>query len=269
LTDYQQQRLQLSREINHRAFEADALMECGQVQGIYLGDYDAGLALEKEAWQIWQNSPGGAMILVRIVQILTAQGNYDEALAVLEQIQQMHFQELNEIFQIGLFLAAAGLEYAVGDAPHLRQALASVEQAQKLVTGTPRLGQQHKMALATKATAIHLALAKVCTNDTEIKKHHQLALDSSMVALTTFEHFGYAQALECVSEEVFYNHSQALAAAGRKETAATFLQRAFEEMMRKHALIPENSPFRQSFLENIRLHRQIEASYTAQKSGSR
>ena len=84
-----------------------------------------------------------------------------------------------------------------------------------------------------------------------------------MVALRTFERFGYAQALEGVSEEVFFNHSQALAAAGRTETAAAFLQRAFDEMMRKHALIPESSPFRQSYLESIYLHRQIEVAHTA------
>lgn len=269
LTDYQQQRLQLSREINHRAFEADALMVCGQIQGIYLGDYEGGLALEKEAWQIWQDSPGEAWILIRIVQILTAQENYDEAFAVLEQIRQIHFQELNEFFQVGLHLATASLEYAVGDEPHLRRALANAEQAQHWVANTPRLGQQHKMAAATKAAVIHLALADASTHESEIKKHRQQALDSSMVALTTFEHFGYAQALECVSEEVFFNHSQVLAAAGRRETSLAFLQRAYDEMMRKHALIPEGSPFRQSYLENIHLHRQIEAAFVARSSQSK
>jgi hypothetical protein len=33
--------------------------------------------------------------------------------------------------------------------------------------------------------------------------------------------------------------------------------------MRKHDLIPDGSPFRKSFLENIRLHRSIQSLYKA------
>ena len=47
------------------------------------------------------------------------------------------------------------------------------------------------------------------------------------------------------------------------DNSREMLARAYSEMMRKHDLIPADSPFRQSFLENIALHRQIRAAYEA------
>jgi hypothetical protein len=60
---------------------------------------------------------------------------------------------------------------------------------------------------------------------------------------------------------VFFRHGLALEANGRKEEAAEYLKKAYAEMMRKHGLIPEESPFRKSYLENIRLHRAIQNLY--------
>ena len=78
-----------------------------------------------------------------------------------------------------------------------------------------------------------------------------------------YEQFGFVQLVECVSEEILYRHSRALAANDRADEAAEYLERAFEEMMRKHALIPNSSPFRKTFLENIELHREIPVAYAA------
>jgi hypothetical protein len=68
--------------------------------------------------------------------------------------------------------------------------------------------------------------------------------------------------VECTGEEILYRHSLALEANGRGEEAADSLEKAFNEMMRKQALIPENTPYHTSYLENIRLHREIAARYT-------
>ena len=45
LTEYEQKRVQIYREIGNRMGEGHALMFCGQIQAIYLGDYENGLAL--------------------------------------------------------------------------------------------------------------------------------------------------------------------------------------------------------------------------------
>ena len=72
-----------------------------------------------------------------------------------------------------------------------------------------------------------------------------------------YQDFGFVQIVECTAEEILFRHSLALAANGSGEEAADFLEQAYDEMMRKQALIPADSPFHTSYLANIRLHREI------------
>jgi uncharacterized protein YbaA (DUF1428 family) len=74
--------------------------------------------------------------------------------------------------------------------------------------------------------------------------------------LTTYTEFGFTQVVECTGEEILFRHSQALAVNVRDDEAIVFLHRAYDEMMRKHDLIPADSVFRQSYLD-IELHREI------------
>jgi len=69
--------------------------------------------------------------------------------------------------------------------------------------------------------------------------------------------------VECTGEEILYRHSLALAANGRGEEAADALEKAYNEMMRKQALIPENTTYHVSYLENIRLHKEIAARFAS------
>ena len=85
LTEYEQERLRLSREIGNRLAEGNALMFCGQIQGLYLGDYDSGLAMELLALHMWENITSKLFPLLRIAQIQTAQGALNEALATFEK----------------------------------------------------------------------------------------------------------------------------------------------------------------------------------------
>lgn len=261
LQDYQQRRLQLCREINHRSLEAETLMICGGVQGIYLGDYEAGLVYEEEARRIWQGTPGEELILLRIIHILTNQGNFSEALATLEHFHQIPAQALTEFVHAAWHITSALLYHAIGDEQHLHQALSSADQAIQLVKESTRLSRQFEMAAATIASASQLALSKIVTDDSKRQSQRQLALELSQTALKIFETFGYAQVIECVSEEVLFRHSQALAFNEQQEEATNYLVRAYDEMMRKYNLIPEKSPYRQSFLKKIPLHRQIEAAH--------
>ena len=97
----------------------------------------------------------------------------------------------------------------------------------------------------------------------------QEALVASQIALNHYEKFGFVQIVECTSEEILFRHSQALAANDRPAEAAEFLTRAYDEMMRKHDLIPQDSPFRKTYLEHMDLHRAIQAGYTAQFASRR
>jgi hypothetical protein len=66
-----------------------------------------------------------------------------------------------------------------------------------------------------------------------------------------------------VAEEIFFYHSQALATNGQAQAAGDYLRQAYEEMMRKYDLIPADLIYRQTFLQNVPLHRLIEQAYNS------
>jgi tetratricopeptide (TPR) repeat protein len=263
LAEFEQKRLQISRDIGNRLVEGNALMFCGQIQGLYLGDYQAGLALEMEALRIWENITGKLFPLLRIAQIQTVQGQCDAALQSLETARPVGEKIASDIGRAGLGLVTAILYNALADEPHLREALQFTSQIAQMVTDS-RVSRQYKMAAACEATVAHLGLARALdgaeTGAAERQTHLRQALDASQSALNLYQEFGFVQIVECTSEEVLYRHSQALAANGRSSEADDFTQRAHDEMMRKYALIPPDSHFRKTYLENIALHRQLLAA---------
>jgi len=264
LTEYEQKRLKLSREIGNRYVEGMTLMFCGQIQGLYLGDYESGLNLEREVLRIWEPITGRLFPLLRIAQILTAQGQYAEASTILESAHPLGDKVVMDIGRAGLGMVTIILFNALGDESHLWSALDRVAQIQQM-SSYNLVSQQYRMAAACEASNTHLKLASYYreSNKDEYWKHLRQALESSQLALDLYQHFGFVQIVECTSEEILYRHSQALAVNGHATEAAEFLKRAYEEMLRKHGLIPIESPFRKSFLENIELHREIRAAYTA------
>jgi tetratricopeptide (TPR) repeat protein len=262
LTQYEQKRLALAREIGNRYVEGNALMSCGQIEGPYLGDYEAALLHEKEALKTWEHLTGRIFPLLRIAQILTAQGHYEEAMTVLETARPLGDKVVMDIGRAGLGLVNIILFNALGDEAHLWQALDLVHQTHQM-TSYNLVSQQYRMAAACEASDTHLKLANLYaeSDQNECQKHLAWALESSQSALDLYEHFGFVQIVECTSEEILHRHSQALAANNRADEATEFLERAYKEMMRKYDLIPEDSPFRKTYLENISLHKDILAAY--------
>jgi tetratricopeptide (TPR) repeat protein len=252
--------LQLSREIGNRPAEASALMFCGQVQGIYLGDYENGLAMLEEGRRIIAGLGSELYFLLRIAQIQTLQGKYEDALQTLEHARRLD-RPLHDIGRIGLNLVAAILYNAIGDEAHLRMALDLANESQEITLETPQITRQYDMAAACEATAAHLGLAMGLTGESEY--HYQQALETSQTAVDIYEDFGFMRPIECISEEIYYRHSLALAARGQQEASAACLEHAYNEIMRKYAMIPEDSGFRQTYLENIPIHQEILATYSA------
>lgn len=263
LTQYEHKRLKLSREIGNRYVEGNALMFCGQIEGLYLGDYEAGLALQKEVLRIWEHISGRLYPLLRIAQILTAQGQYPEALSTLETARPLADKVVMEIGRAGLGMVSIILFNAMGDEPHLWQVLELVGQIQQM-TSDNLVSQQYRMAASCEASDTHLKLASLFKDRdaNAYGKHLVQALEASQAAFDLYQYFGFVQIVECTSEEILYRHSRALAANDRTDEAVQLLERAYKEMMRKHNLIPADSPYRKTFLENIPLHREISAAYS-------
>jgi class 3 adenylate cyclase/tetratricopeptide (TPR) repeat protein len=266
LIEYHQKRLQISRRIEHRPLQANALMHCGQIQGIYLGDHKAALAMLEESRDIFEGSAGEMFALLRIVQILVAQKRYDEALQALERARHVAERRvLMDMGHAGLRLVSAILYNAMGDEAHLHEALRFTAETCQLVAGSPSLSRQYEMAAACESAVAYLGLAE-CVEEAARQEHCRQALASSQAAVDLYQALRGVQVIECTSEEILYRYSRALAANGRPSEAAAYLERAHEEMMRKCDLIPPDSPFRDTYLENIPLHRDIRTAYAARST---
>ena len=271
LVQYGQPRLQLTREMGNRRMEASAACYCGQVQGLYLGDYAAALPLVEESLRKWEPVTLRVIPLLRIAQICTAQGKLAEAQAALDQARPHTERTLMNVSRVGLDLVSAIHSVAKGDEASLRAAQVATWDAQQMVTNN-LVSRQYRMAASCIAVGAHLQLAKLLATDAdhpermaEREQHLRWALESSQSALTTYTEFGFTQVVECTGEEILFRHSQALAANVQDDEAIVFLRRAYAEMMRKHDLIPADSSYRHTFLD-IALHREIREAVAAQQS---
>lgn len=260
LVEYEQKRLQLSREIGDRYAEGSALVFCGQLLALCLGDYEAGLALEEEALQIWENTTGKLYPLLCIVQIHERLGNYEQALNYLELAKPLGEEDVRETGRAGLGLVTAVLYNAIGDEAHLYMALESVGGVHRMV-GDSLVSRQYDMAAFCEEAAAHQRLVSQAADLETQYYHRDAALGASQAALNIYDQFGFVQIVECSSEEIFYRHSEILLLHGRSDAAQSYLRKAHAEIMRKYALIPEDSAFRDTYLENIALHCDIRTAY--------
>ena len=262
LIEFEEKRVSLNRAISNRMGEGHALMFCGQIRAIYLGDYDGGLKLLQEALEKWKETSDKLFPLLRIAQIQAALGRSEEAWSSLEQARAASARVILDIGRAGLCLVEAILHNAQGGPEHWRGVLELQAQVKQMVA-EDQLSRQYQMAAACEAAAAHLGLAGCLADDTQQDAHRRLALEASQTALDIYQQFGFTQVVECLGEEILYRHSLSLAANGKPKDAHEMLTRAYAEMRRKHDLIPADSPFRQTFLESIALHCQIRAAYGA------
>lgn len=263
LSEYHEKRLQIAREIGHLPLQASALMHCGQILGIYLGDHTQGLKLLREAEQFWKERPGGLFVLLRIVQVLTAQGQYEEAINTLACARSLEEQTTLDMGQAGFRLVAALLYNALGDRERAQKAVELAEEARLLVSTRQFLPRHYEMAADVASSTAHLRLAAHADDDTERQMHYERALAWSQAAYDLYQALQGVQIIECTSEQIMFCHSEALSANGQYEQAREYVERAYDETMRKLELIPAHSAFRQTFLNNIPLHLAIQKAYQA------
>jgi len=260
LKEYEEKRLQISQEIGDRLDEAHALMFCGQVKGIYLGDYTHGISMEEQSAQIWEEMTDRLYPLLRLAQMKIELGHYKEARQILETIRPTVDQSILDVARVGYSMLWAIFNGTLGGKKHLQTVLELSGSIHQMAVEN-LVSRQYQIAAGCQASSAHLGLADLATGGEEKQTHYQQALQASQQALDLYQSFGFMRMAECVSEEVFYRHSLSLSANGRKDEAGEYLKKAYVEMMRKHNLIPEDSPYRKSYLENIRLHRAIQNLY--------
>lgn len=262
LVDFEQKRLSIAREIGDRFEEGNTLMFCGQIIALNLGDLENGMELLRESLRILDAVSNKIFSLLRIAQIQIALSQFEDAQETLEIATPVAERNVYDLGRVGLKMVTILLYNALGDATHLRMALELANEILQM-EASQLVSRQYRMAAACEATTAHLGLARLATNETDRLAHSEEALITSTMALETYDAFGYVNIVECSSEEIYLRHSQALAANGRKEESAEFLQMAYNEMIRKHDLIPADHYYRRTYLENLDYHREIRAAHTA------
>jgi class 3 adenylate cyclase/tetratricopeptide (TPR) repeat protein len=260
LTECHERQLAISRDVGNPQAEARPLMFAGQIQSIYLGDYEGGMALLERSRYLSEGNPFELYSLLRIAQIWVEQERYDETSTVLERASRIAEEQLHVFGRVGLRMVWAIFCNRQGGKELLQKALTLTSEAVELSTDNPQLGDQYRMAALCEATAAHLALASLETDEARRHDHVLEAMKSSHAALVIYETDGFVRPVECVSEEIFFRRSLALGANGHTAEQAEYARRAHAEMMRKVDLIPEDSGYRQTYLENIPLHREIRAA---------
>jgi class 3 adenylate cyclase/tetratricopeptide (TPR) repeat protein len=262
LVDYEEKRLAIARGIGDRFEEGNALMFCGQIKALNLGDLQGGLALTEEALTIMHAVSGRLFPLLRKAQIEIALGNYENAQQTIEEAQPLAHSNVYDLGRVGLKLVTLILYNTLGDPIHLRKVLEIANEIFDMEIGQ-LVSRQYRMAAACEATAAHLNLLRLATNEVDRAEHSREALEKSQMALEVYNSFGYVNIVECACEEIYLRHSQALSINGQTEEANTFLEMAYNEMMRKHELIPAGSSFRRTYLENLSYHKEIRAAHAA------
>ncbi len=260
LTDFEQRRLEISREIGNRLAEGDALMYCAQVQGIYLGDYDNGLQLLRESLRLWEGTSGSLFPLLRIAQLQTALGKYRDAQETLEIAQPIVEGNIWDLGRAGFAMVTAILNNYMVDEQHVREVIVLGERINRLVA-EKLVSRQYEMAAACEVSAAYMRLGVFVKDDAERQNCRQQALEASRRSLEIYQQFGFSQIVECFSETILYRHSQALKVNGLLDESRGFTENAYAEMMRKHDLIPVKSPFRKTYLNQIKIHQQIREEY--------
>ena len=255
LNEFARPRLTISQQIGDRMEEGFALMHCGQIEALYLGDYAAGLAEVEESLRITESLTSRLYPLLRLIQIQTELGKYKQALKLLEEARPISEETANYIGRAGFSLVAAILYNSMGDEENFRKTLDLVAQVEQMVQ-RELVSRQYLIGAYCFACVAHLGLAALSSDDGNRSDHFRQALEYSQRSIDAFSSFGFVQTVECSSEEIFFRRSQALAANGLEAEAKEMIERSYAEMMRKYELIPAESPFRKTFLA-IKLHQQI------------
>jgi len=267
LTEYHEKVLRLSRKIGNRPAESQALMFCGQMRALYLGDYETGLQMLEEAYAIVKGTPGELYPLLRITQIHIEQARYTEAEAYLAFAKHGTEQNMYTLGKIGFGLVQMNLYNAQQSPERLRLALSVSSEISRLSIGNndnaQSFSQQYQMVIACETSVTYLRLAQVTQDEAASQTLNAQALLASQQALDIYETSTFVRPIECSSEKILFYHSQALAANGRQAEAGKYLNHAYTEMMRKHAMLPTESHFRRTYLQNIPLHRAIRTAYAA------
>jgi class 3 adenylate cyclase len=259
LKDYEERRLQLSRELGWRLVEARSLMFVGQIKGLYLGDYLNALPHLEKGAKLWQDTDQRLFVYLRQAQVNANIKKYETAKHYLSLAEPLSVRFVQTLALVGYELVNAILHLNIGTLDSLMRVLENAKTVLQMAEEENLVSRQYRMAAACKAAQAQLRIAGIMreSNDMGGYEHYKKkALDSSGLALDTYNEFGFTQIVETVSEEILYYHGLALKENGKFDEGETYLQKAHGEVMRKFKMIPVESHYQKTFMR-IKLHQLI------------
>ncbi len=259
LKDFEEVRLQLAQELGWRLVEARSLMFIGQIKGLYLGDYEGGLPHLDRAEQLWEDVDQRLFVYLRKAQIFAALKQFDESSKYLSMAKPLAEGFVQGLALVGYELVRAIYNLGLDTLDSLMRALESTDHVLRLVEEQNLVSRQYRMAAAIKAAQAQLRIARILKGREDMggyDHYRHRAIDSSGLALDTYNDFGFTQIIEAVSEEILFYHGLALKANEHPAEAESFFQKAYQELMRKFRMIPEGSHYRKAFM-TMSLHDKI------------
>jgi len=279
------QALAISREINNPYEEAWTLWGIGGL-ALLVGDYTVALERYTEAEKISGNIGATLQVgwdLYSTGDIWYNLGDYQQALECYQKAQTIFKASYHPRGKI-YALISVGLVYLAMD--NLNEAINHFEQAKQQAEERDDLRLMFRSYEALSAYYAYLEgednLAHVIRLSNRVIKlaaeeqdfEHELlgyylravgffklrnlqeAIESSNRALVLIEQLSYIESPQISIAEIYYRHSRIAAAMGQVDTAQTYVQKAYMEIMSKANLIGEEA-LRNSFLNNVPLNQEI------------
>ncbi len=245
-----QQTLEISNRLGDRKAQVVGLNNIGIIHE-NLGQYEEALGSYQQAWELCQQ------IGYRQAQwaCLNGIGNIYGALKRYEEALHHHHHALEISQELQDQRGQAYSLYNIGDV-HCK-----LEQYAEVLT---YCGQAQALfqALGAKAEEL-LALSMKAFAHAQLNEQEN-ALECSSQAIQILDrgqHYEYPH-------EIYFNHFKILSAFDRETEALTYLQKAYDEVMRRAEQIASDEQ-RRSFLENVKLNREIVQAYHTRASRSR
>jgi DNA-binding SARP family transcriptional activator/Tfp pilus assembly protein PilF len=242
---YYQQALAIRREVGDRRGQGAALSAIGRYYYGSLGQYDEALPYLQEAMQIRQEIAdkwGQGEVQYNLGFIYHGLGRYEEALRCYQQAAKI-FQDTEDRTYEAYSLAGLGDVYR-----ELRKPAEAVECYSQAGTIAEELGLHALQAYCLSAGG----MARLGLGERES------ALHDSTRAIQMLE----GGQIRENPQEIYLNHFKILCAHGRDAEAMDYLKKAYDAVMQCAERLKAPKA-RESFLKNVKTHREIIKEYRA------